>query len=350
MIKLENTESTGLGYRHRTWTRIGESPHRLSALQNQFALWEYELSEEEALKRFRVWLWAELQDTFNVVSTEMRRLARAHKREEEVEILVPKDAPHGALIVRALLWLADTADLSEPPRGTGSEPGPTYEPILPDGAITAKAEIEAKHIVWIQGNTQSRIGVIVEYGKAFVPEYGIVPLKRFRWVNRKLAESPQLQELLNDAFDQAFEAEEGSEPVEYDPAPPYSTNERYDAWPEENFWEENLEQEELMALAEGDVLTPVEQLTEELGDPDKAEEVWSVLAEEDQRSFFAYAVEVGTVRPVYRYQGEDKPLRVKSPEAQVGGQRWEFAKKEETQAYAQTFRNLKRQKKSGRDK
>ena len=180
------------------------------------------------------------------------------------------------------------------------------------------------------------------YAQAFVPEYGIVPMKRFRWVNRKLAESPQLQEFLNDALDQAFEAEEGREPVEYDPAPPYSTNERYDAWPEENSWEENLEQEEVMALAEGDVLTPVEQLTEELGDPDKAEAVWSVLADEDHRSFFAYTVEVSTVRPVYRYQGEDKPLRIKSPAAQVGGQRWEYAGKQEVQQYAHTFRGSER--------
>src|SRR5690242_10032978 len=105
MIKLEYTPTTGLGYRHRTWTRIAEVPHQVSALQNQFALSEYERSEAEAVQQFRVWLWQELKDQFNVVSTEMRRLAQAHKQGKTVEVLVPKDAPHGAVIVRALLWL-----------------------------------------------------------------------------------------------------------------------------------------------------------------------------------------------------------------------------------------------------
>ena len=56
MIRLEQTEATGLGYRHRTWTRVGEERRRVSALQNQFALSEVGLSEEEAVKLFRVWL------------------------------------------------------------------------------------------------------------------------------------------------------------------------------------------------------------------------------------------------------------------------------------------------------
>jgi hypothetical protein len=30
MIKLETTEATSLGYRHRTWTKIGEAPSRNS--------------------------------------------------------------------------------------------------------------------------------------------------------------------------------------------------------------------------------------------------------------------------------------------------------------------------------
>ncbi|MEZ4678221.1 MAG: hypothetical protein R2932_28800 [Caldilineaceae bacterium] len=308
---------------------------------------EYELSEEEALQQFRVWLWCELQDVFNVVSTEMRRLARAHRQDKEVEVLVPKDALHGPLIVRALLWLAENADLSEPPRGIGSEPGSTYEPILPDGAVTAKAEIDAKYIVWIEGNTQARIGVIVAYGQAFVPEYGIVPMKRFRWVNRRLAESPQLQKLLNDTFDQAFEAEEGRLPVEYEPAPPYGTDERYTDWPQEEFWDDDLEREELMSLAEGDVKTPLEQLTEELGDPERAEDVWRVLASDDHQRFSPYDVEAGAVRPVYRYEGDDKPLRVKSPDAQVGGQRWEYAGKQEVKQYAQTFRGSDREQQKG---
>lgn len=339
MIKLEYTEATGLGYRHRTWTRIGQSDHRPSALQNQFALWEYELSEEEALKRFRVWLWHELQDKYNVVSTEMRQLARAHKREEEVEILVPKDAPHGSLIARALLWLADTADLSEPMQTKWTEPGPTYEPILPDGSITCRVKIDSKYIVWIEGNRQSRIGVVVAYGQAFVPEYGIVPLKRFRWVNRKLAQSPELQRLLNDAFDLAFVAEEGHEPVEYEPAPAYATEERFDSWAIDESLEEVADNEELVAGAEEDVRTPVEQLAEEVGDIATAHAILQVLSTgADEQVIYPLWVEPAMIRPVYKHTGENEPLKVKSAEDQVKRKGWRYATKEEVQEYLRICR------------
>jgi hypothetical protein len=341
MIKLEFTEATGLGYRHRTWTRIGQSAHRLSALQNQFALWEYELPEEEALKQFRVWLWHELQDKYNVVSTEMRQLARAHQREAEVEILVPKNAPHGALIVRALLWLADNADLSEPMQTRWTEPGPTYEPILPDGAIICRAKIDPKYIVWIHGNRQSRIGVVVAYGQAFVPEYGIVPLKRFRWVNRKLAQSPKLQELLNDALDQAFVAEEGNEPVEYEPFPAYATEERFDSWAIDESLEEVADNEEWVAMAEADVRTPVEQLAEEVGDTATAHAILQVLSiGTDEQVVYPFGVESEMIRPVYKHKGENEPLKVKSAEDQVNQRRWRYATRDETQYYLKTFRNL----------
>ena len=339
MIKLEYTEATGLGYRHRTWTKIGESARRLSALQNQFALWEYELSEEEALKWFRVWLWHELQDKYNVVSTEMRQLARAHKREEEVEILVPKDAPHGALIVRALLWLADNADLSEPTQTRWTEPGPTYEPILPDGTITCRAEIDPKYIVWIHGNRQSRIGVVVAYGQAFVPEYGIVPMKRFRWVDRKLAQSLELQQLLNDAFNLAFMAEEGHEPVEYEPAPAYATEERFDSWVIDESLEEVADNEEWVAIAEADVRTPVEQLAEEVGDTATAHAILQVLSTgTDEQIIYPFWVELEMIRPVYKYRGENEPLKMRSTEDQINRRGWRYATKGEVQEYLRVHR------------
>lgn len=338
MIKLEYTEATGLGYRHRTWTKIGESAHRLSALQNQFALWEYELSEEEVLKRFRVWLWHELQDKYNVVSTEMRQLARAHKREEEVEILVPKDAPHGALIVRALLWLADNADLSEPVQTRWTEPGPTYEPILPDGTITCRAKINPKYIVWIEGNRQSCIGVVVAYGQAFVPEYGVVPMKRFRWVDCKLAQSLQLQQLLNEAFDLAFMAEEGHEPVEYEPFPAYATEERFDSWAIDESLEQVADNEVWVAIAEDDVRTPVEQLAEEVGDIATAHAILQILSTgEDDQAIYPLWVEPEMIRPAYRHKGENTSLMVRSTEDQVMRRRWRYATKEETQYYLRVY-------------
>ena len=128
------------------------------------------------------------------------------KQGKEVEILVPKDAPHGDVIVRALLWMVENSEEVKLPAIRGSAPGPCHEPILPDGMLTTRAEIDPKHIVWITGRTQSRIGVICAYGQAFVPEYGVLPLKNFRWANRKLARSPGMQQLLNDALDEAFEA------------------------------------------------------------------------------------------------------------------------------------------------
>lgn len=342
MIKLEYTESTGIGYRHRTWTRVGQERRQLSALQNQFALSEYALSEEEALQKFRVWLWCELQDVFNVVSTQMRKLAKAHQQEEEVEILVPKNAPHGELIVRALLWLAENADLSDPPQGSGSDPGPTYEPILPDGAITIRAEIEPKYIVWVQGNTQSRMGVIVAYGQAFVPEYGIVPMKHFRWVNRKLAESDQVQKVLNDALDQAFEAEEGSEPVEYDPAPPYLTADRYTegGWADEE--SEEWGSATALAQAEQDATSLIEQLTQELGDAEAAVAIAQTPDIEDwyvRPSSLPSATSAEMVRPAYLYTGDDAPLSVRSVEDQVAGKGFRYAGKAEAQEYRRTHRS-----------
>jgi hypothetical protein len=170
MIKLEFTESIGIGYRHRTWTKIDDKPRKLSSLQNQFALSEYELSEEKAVQQFRVWLWCELKDKFNVVSTEMRQLASAHKQGRAVEVLVPKDALHGAVIVRAILWMADNLPDVATPKVRGSDPGPCYEPIVDEGMISTRAEIDPKYIVWIIGKTQSRIGVICGRNEAFVPE------------------------------------------------------------------------------------------------------------------------------------------------------------------------------------
>ncbi len=276
-----------------------------------------------------------------MVSTEMRRLARAHQKEEEVEILVPKDAMHGALIVRALLWMAENADLSDPPRGTGSDPGPTYEPILPDGAITVRAEIEPKYIVWVQGNTQSRMGVIVTYGQAFVPEYGIVPLKRFRWVDRRLAESAQVQKVLNDALDQEFEVEEASEPVEYDPAPPYLSADRYTegGWVDEE--REECGSATAFAQAEQDATSLIEQLTQELGDPEAAVTIAQTPDIDDwyvRPPSLPSPTPAETVRPAYLYTGDDAPLRVRSAEDQVAGQGFRFAGQAETQEYSRTHR------------
>ena len=346
MIKLEYTEATGLGYRHRTWTSISETARKVSALQNQFALSEHELSEAEAVQQFSVWLWQELKDTFNVVSTEMRQLARAHKQGSVVEVLVPKDAPHGAVIVRALLWLADQLPEGKRLPIRGSEPGPCYEPIVPDGTISTRAEIDPKYIVWITGRTQSRIGVIVGYNEAFVPEYGIVLLKNFRWVNRKFATSPGVQNVFNDELDKAFVAESKGVPVEYDPAPSYTPEDRFDDesadWQQTD--EDAVDNEVVLAVAEGDAMTLIEQLTEELGDAEAALAIAQTPEIEDwyyKRPPLAGYVQPERIRPVYLYKGEQSPLKVKSVQEQMERKKWRYATKEETAEYIRTFRQKK---------
>ena len=347
MIRLEQTEATGLGYRHRTWTRVGEGRRRVSALQNQFALSEVGLSEEEAVKLFRVWLWKEMQDNFNVVWREMSELANAHEEGKEVEILVPKDAPHGDVIVRALLWMVENSEEVKLPEIRGSEPGPCHEPILPDGMLATRAEIDPKHIVWITGRTQSRIGVICAYGQAFVPEYGVLPLKNFRWVNRKLARSPGMQRLLNDALDDAFEAEADATPVEYEAEPGWTPEEHFDNqadWFWEQTEEEHMVGDAALAEAERDTLTLAEQLSEEIGDWDA---VMTVAQTPDVEEWYRKRpplpgnVLAETMRPAYKHRGDDSPLMVRSVEDQLEGKGWRYATKEEAAAYAQTFRSTK---------
>ncbi len=343
MVRLEYTESSGSGYRHRAWTRIGDGPRNVSPLQNQFALSECALSEEEAIQQFRAWLWRELQDRFNVVSKAMRQLASADKQGREVEVLVPKAAPHGAVIVRAILWLGEHLPPVELPTLRGSAPGPCYEPIMTDGMVTTRAEIDPKHIVWITGRTQSRIGVICGWNQALVPEYGVIALKNFRWVNRKLATAPAFQELLNDELDKAFEAEVEATPVEYDPAPTYRPGERFDD--EEWFWQqteaEAISSEAALAAAERDALTLVEQLVAETEDMETAVAIAQMPEIEDwyvKRPPLVSYNQPERMRPVYQYAGEKAPLMVKSVEEQMEGQRFRYATQAEAADYVRTFR------------
>ena len=209
--------------------------------------------------------------------------------------------------------------------------------------ISTRAEIDPKYIVWITGKTQSRIGVICGRNEAFVPEYGVVPLKNFRWVNRKLATSPGLQRLLNDELDKAFEAEAEKTPLEYDPAPAYTPEDRFDG--DEWFWEqtaeERVEAEVALASAERDVMTLVEQLAGEVEDMEAALAVAQTPEVDDwftKRPPVAGYVQSGTMKPVYLYKGEQSPLKVKSVEDQLEGRRWRYATREEAQEYIRIFR------------
>ncbi len=342
MIKLEYTEETSLGYRHRAWTRIGDAPRNPSVLQNQFALSEYEISEEEAKNLYRAWLWKEMQDHYNVVWQALRQLVRAHKRGEEVEVLVAKDAPHGDVIVRALLWLAENVDVSEPPATRGSNPA-SCDQYSPDGVLNVTSDINPKKIVWITGRTQSRMGVIVEAGKALVPEYGLVPLKNFRWVKRRLATAPSIQKGLIEEIDKQFEAEADATPVEYESAPSYTIQDRYEE--ENGFWEKSkadeIATESAPEIPERNVLTLVEQLTDEVDDLETALEIAQLPEVEGwyyKRPPILVPAQIEKMRPVYKHKGETSPLMVKSVEDQVAGKRFQYATKGEAEEYVRVFR------------
>ena len=344
MIRLVNTEINDPSYRHRTWTKIGENRRQVSSLQNQFALAEYGLSADEAVQRYRRWLWRELQDPLNVVARELRLLAEADRAGLDVEILVPKDAPHGDVLIRALQWLnAEVTEGRNAPELRGSAPGPCHEPIFPDGVLAARAEIDPKHIVWVTGRTQSRIGVICAYGQAFVPGYGVIALRNFRWVDRRLAHSAALQQYLNDALDEAFEVEARATPVEYSAEPNWLPEDRFDhqaGW----FWEqtdsEAQEAQAAIAEAERDTLTLAEQLAEETEDWETALAVAQMPEIEGwyrTRPPLPSHIMAETIRPAYRYCAADAPLMVQSVEDQIDGHAWHYASQAEAEAFRRTF-------------
>lgn len=345
MFKLEYTESTGLGYRHRAWTRAGEIQRQPSVLQNQFALSEFELAEGEAKALYRQWLWKEMQDHYNVVWREMRRLVRAHQRGEEVEILVPKGAPHGEVIVRALQWVAENGDVPDTPPIAGSEPA-SCDQYSPDGVLNVSSDIPPEKIVWITGRTQSRMGVIYEAGKALVPEYGLVPLKNFRWVNRRLATGTQLQQRLIEEIDKSFEGEADATPVEYESAPEYNTLDRYEEG-EEDFWDKPIGDEIAGegGVYERDVLTLAERLLDET-DIETALEIADMPEPEEEWSYRGpiACTQAPMIRPVYRYnqkEGDNGLLEVKSVADQLARRPFRYANREEAQEYVRTYRQSK---------
>jgi hypothetical protein len=186
--------------------------------------------------------------------------------------------------------------------------------------------------------------------RTFVPEYGVIPFRNFRWVNRKLAISPDLQWLLNDELDKAFEAEADASQFEYDPAPPYSADERFDD--EEWFWQQTtegiVETETALIAAERDVMTLVEQLAEEVDDVETALAVAQTPEIEDwyaKRPPIPGYVVSAMMKPVFMHKGEKSPLRVKSVEDQLERRRWRYATRAEVQQYISIFRQSKSWKK-----
>jgi len=269
----------------------------------------------------------------------------AHEQGYDVEILVPREAPHGEVLVRALTWMLENSEEVKLPETRGAAPGPCHEPILPDGALSTPAEIQPKHIVWITGRTQSRIGVICGYGQAYVPEYGVLPLKNFRWADRRLAATPGLQRLLNDALDEASEIEAAAEAVEYEPYPAWTPQERFDNradWFWEQTEEERMAGDAALVEAERDTLTLAEQLSEETGEWEAAMAVAQAPEVDNwhyKRPQLPHNILAENVRPAYRHVGGESPLMVWSVDSQLSHQGWRYATREETEAYLRVFQS-----------
>lgn len=343
MFKLSETESSNHWLQHRTWTRVGETHLRTSALQNQFALAELGLNAATSLTLFRSWLWAEMQDERGVVWREMAKLVNAAEAGEEVEIRVPTGAEHGDVIVRALLWLAQQTTARPIPKANGSVEGVCVIEEIEDGVLDTQAKIEAKHLVWVTGKMQSRIGIIWGWGQVYVPEFGVMPLRDFRWVDRKLAQCPQLQAKLGAYLDAEFEKEADATPVEYEPTSTTNARERLDEsdW----FWhqdEADAWQSEASSAIGGEVR---DALIETLAyDTESVEAVVDLAQWEEPVREAHYkrppnnAKEFGEkVRPVYLHKGTQTSLKVRTPKAQRDDDRWYFANKDEAAVYRQTF-------------
>jgi hypothetical protein len=343
MINLEYTRTTHPDWRHRAWVKVGESSYALSSLQNQYALSEYEMDQSEALSSYRRWLWSQVQEKYGVVVHEMRELIYAHQAGGEVTVKVPCGALHGTVIVNALLYLASHIAPPAPVKGIDRR-SPLHEPILPEGLVSTREGIDAKHIVWVTGNTQSRLGVIVGFGEVFVPGFGVFELKKFKsfkWVKPRLARSPLLQNYLNDELDKLFEKDCQYAPLEYDPAPPRGADRHEGEWIDTDEYDVN--QGMALQAADGDMSDAhLLDYYAETGDIETAIEIASYEDLEEERFFkrppIASNVSQTVIRNVYIYKGEREALKVKTPITQIVGGSARPAKKDEAQEYRRVFR------------
>ena len=342
MVSLSETESTNRWLQHQTWTRIGETHFRRSPLQNQFALAEYELPPPEATSRFRRWLWQEMQDEYNVVWRELSQLATARERGQDVEVRVPKGASHGEVIVRAVEWMVEHTRARVLPDRCG-HPSSSGGWDVTDGVLSTPAELDADQVVWVTGQTQSRLGVVQDGSRVVVPEYGDVPLKNVHRADPRLASHPHLQERLNQALDEAFAQEAATTSVDYGPDTAASAD-RFDMsgdW----FWAPQDDETLWHYAAASRVLDEPSAETEEVlseAGPDGRETVSTIAFDttwrEPQRIPRLPVAMYKAIRPVYRHCGDNSPLMICSPTDQLAGRAFRYANKEDAASYRQTFR------------
>ena len=331
MLILSETDSANDAIQHRAWTRIGETHFRVSHLQNQFALAEWAIEPDEAIRLFRRWLWQEMQHGRGVVWRELSELATAHEERQEVEILVPRGAKHGEVIQRAVEWMVEHTRQRTMPERHDVEPGSTAWDIE-DGTLTTNAEIDAADMVWVTGKTQSRIGVLRDGTDVLVPDYGHIPLEQARHTERvdpARAEQPALQRIMADALDLAFEQEADASPVAYEPAPGYGQENRFDS-PEQCIGEGNDTESRVNALSqETEHWAAVDAVIEAVPDEEPRYE---------KRPPDNLIAAGEMVRPAYLHCGEQSLLMVRDAEDQRAGKRFRHATQEEARNYQQTHR------------
>ncbi len=335
MLILSETDSANDAkndeIQHRVWTRIGDTHFRVSHLQNQFALAEFAIEPEEAVRLFRRWLWQEMEHDRGVVWRELSELATAHEEGQEVEILVPLGAKHGAVIQKAVEWMVEHTRQRTMPERHDVEPGSTAWDIE-DGTLTTNAEIDAADMVWLTGRTQSRIGVLRDGTDVLVPEYGHISLEKARHIERvdpARAEQPALQRIMADALDMAFEQEADVSPVEYEPAPDHGQENRFDT-PEQRLGKGEDTERQLDALVqETEHWAAVDAVIEAVPDEEPRYE---------KRPPDNLIAAGEMVKPAYLHRGEESLLMVRDAEDQREGKRFRHVTREEARDYQQTHR------------
>ena len=340
MLILSETDSANDAkndeIQHRAWTRIGDTHFRVSHLQNQFALAEFAIEPEEAVRLFRRWLWQEMEHDRGVVWRELSELATAHEEGQAVEILVPQGAKHGAVIQRAVKWMVEHTRQRTMPKRHDVEPSSTAWDIE-DGTLTTNAEIDAANMVWITGRMQSRIGVLRDGTDVLVPDYRHIPLQQARHTERvdpTRAEQPALQRIMADALDLTFEQEADASPVEYEPAPNGKPEDRFDT-PEQRLG------------AGEDTERRVNALVQETEHWAAVNAVIKAVPDEEPRyekrppDNLIAAGEM--VKAAYLHRGEASLLMVRDAEDQQAGKRFRHVTREEARDYQQTHRQPKQQ-------
>ena len=223
-IEISYLETDNRWIAHKLWRRIDDQKMRGSHLQNQFALAEYNLSPQDAATYFRIWIWEEMQDEYNVVWRELSELANAYEQGREVELRVPMGQLHGEVICNAIEWMVENTTEVQLPH-IRHQPARSLSTDISDGVLGVSSGANERRIVWVQGKTQSKLGVMPEPNQVLVPGYGELWVNHPRPANPGIAGSEPVQQALGELLDESLEREFACNPVRYQAAPSTTASE-----------------------------------------------------------------------------------------------------------------------------